>query len=363
MGGPVDPKEIERWLSTMPGRDAIPFSAMPAELYGVRQLYEGYSPDDPDSLEKAFDTKIYNWTRDASGSETRVLELPETIATRLHDTAIDRLVAAFLDAPHSRTIGFMGGHGILRTAVTFRRIAEIARELRRRGFLIVTGGGPGLMEAANLGAFMAPFDDKDLTKAIGTLRAVPDYRSTKDWIRTAATARADLLGNWDADAPAGSRNLGIPTWVYGFEPPNLFATSVAKYFYNSLREDGLVSVANGGLVFGKGDAGTVQEVFQNAVLNYYRKKTTAPTPMVFYDIDFWNPSPETDAAAGAPLDSHRKPVFPLIRKLATEAQEPFDAALMLSNDPDNIVEFLSSANTVKAPTLVRAADLVSLKMT
>jgi predicted Rossmann-fold nucleotide-binding protein len=332
---------------------------MPAELYSIRRLYENYSPSDPESLANAFDTKIYNWTRDAGGT-ARVLNLVETIATRLHDTAIDRLVAAFLDAPHSRTIGFMGGHGILRTAVTFRRIAEIARELRRRGFSIVTGGGPGLMEAANLGAFMAPFDDKDLTRAINILRSVPDYRLSREWVLTAATVRADLLGSWDADAPAESSNLGIPTWVYGFEPPNLFATSVAKYFYNSLREDGLVSVANGGLVFGKGDAGTVQEVFQNATLNYYRNKTTDPTPMVFYDIDFWNPSPETDAAAGAPLDPHRKPVFPLIRKLAAEAAQPFDAAVMLSNDPDNVVEFLSSANEGKTPK--RIADLLSVRM-
>jgi predicted Rossmann-fold nucleotide-binding protein len=82
--------------------------------------------------------------------------------------------------------------------------------------------GPGLMEAANLGAFMAE--------------------------------------------PAASSNLGTPTWVYGSESPNLFATSVAKYFYNSLREEGLVSVANGGIVFGKGDAGTVQEVFSKCHL-------------------------------------------------------------------------------------------------
>ncbi|WP_316186558.1 MULTISPECIES: hypothetical protein [unclassified Bradyrhizobium] len=352
-----DSDEVGRWLADMPARKSIPFSTMPDALYSIPRLYEGYSPSDPASLLKAFDTKIYSWTREPDGDTARSLNLIETISTRLHDTAIDRLIAAFLDAPNVRTIGFMGGHGILRTAVTFRRVAEIARELRRLGFLVVTGGGPGLMEAANLGAFMAPFDDRHLTDAINTLRAAPDYRSKQEWVSTAAKVRADLLGNWDAAEPAGGSNLGIPTWVYGSEPPNLFATSVGKYFYNSLREDGLVSVANGGLVFGKGDAGTVQEVFQNATLNYYRKKATEPTPMVFYDINFWNPSPETDAASGAPLDSHRKPVFPLIRKLSIEATQPFDAALMLSNDPDNIVEFLSSSNVPKAIRPIRTADL------
>ena len=32
-------------------------------------------------------------------------------------------------------------------------------------------------------------------------------------------------------------SLGVPTWFYGHEPPNLFATRIAKFFTNALRED------------------------------------------------------------------------------------------------------------------------------
>ena len=41
-----------------------------------------------------------------------------------------------------------------------------------------------------------------------------------------------------------SVSLGIPTWYYGNEPPNLFASHAGKYFFNSVREDGLVSIAD-----------------------------------------------------------------------------------------------------------------------
>jgi hypothetical protein len=32
----------------------------------------------------------------------------------------------------------------------------------------------------------------------------------------------------------------IPTWFYGYEPPDVFASAMAKYFSNALREDVLL---------------------------------------------------------------------------------------------------------------------------
>src|ERR1035441_8704757 len=46
-------------------------------------------------------------------------------------------------------------------------------------------------------------------------------------------------------------------------------TNIGKYFQNSIREDGLVSLGTHGIVFAEGKAGTIQEVFQNATQNYY----------------------------------------------------------------------------------------------
>ena len=43
--------------------------------------------------------------------------------------------------------------------------------------------------------------------------------------------------------PEGASSLGVPTWFYGHEPSNLFASHIAEYFANSVREDGLLAIA------------------------------------------------------------------------------------------------------------------------
>ena len=355
-------ERLEQWMDKLPGCVKPPFDISPDGLYRIGQLYKDFDPSNPQTLRSVFDSVVYNWTREPDGN-IRPLRLDETIAARLHDTVMDRHVVDFLDPAKHITIGFMGGHNVVRTATSFSRVARMARELRRRGFMIVTGGGPGLMEAANFGAFMAPYNDDQFLQAIHLLRAAPTYGTDTrtahiekaEWLTAAVKVRELVLGDWSADEEEASYNMGIPTWFYGAEPPNLFATHVGKYFFNSLREDGLVSIANGGLIFGKGEAGTVQEVFQNLNYNYYREANVSATPMVFYDINFWDPNPITDAAAGAPLDDHRKAVFPLVRQLAIQAPRNFEQSLMLSNDGENIVEFISSKNADKLKKL-RYAD-------
>ena len=347
---------LSTWLADLPGRGGLPFDAQPQRLYTVGSLYRGYSPADPASLKSTLDARIYDWTVEAAAGAPRCLNMAEFVAARLHDTRIDGEISRFLDAPGCKTVGVMGGHNVPRTAPAFEDIARVARELRRGDFKIVTGGGPGLMEAANFGAFMAPYDEAAFERAVATLRAAPSFLAAGDWVGTAAEVRRRLLGAWDAEAPDESSNLGVPTWVYGAEPPNLFATAIGKYFYNSLREDGLVSIANGGLIFARGEAGTVQEVFQNATLNYYRKAGLAPTPMVFFGMEFWNPDP----LGGLLVEPLAKPVYPLIEKLAFDAGQPFEGALMLSDDADAIVEFIVEANAQPprhgAPGRRRAPD-------
>jgi predicted Rossmann-fold nucleotide-binding protein len=86
--------------------------------------------------------------------------------------------------------------------------------------------------------------------------------------------------------PDGTPSLGIPTWFYGHEPPNYFATHIAKYFANSIREAVLLDLCQGGIIFLPGAAGTVQEIFQDACENYYgaREKVTS---MVLVGTRYW----------------------------------------------------------------------------
>ena len=101
-------------------------------------------------------------------------------------------------------------------------------------------------------------------------------------------ARKLIVGSWDREPPAEKVSLGIPTWFYGHEPPNFFASHHSKMFFNSLREDGLVTLANKGIIFFEGNGGTVREIFQDAAQNYYVGEGHSPTPMIFYNAGgYW----------------------------------------------------------------------------
>ena len=253
---------------------------------------------------------------------------------RIHDTAIEATVARFIDKTGKPLVGFMGGHDTPRNAPVFATIVELGRRMARSGQLVLTGGGPGLMEAANLGAFLAPFPDDALAVAVAELGAAPKY-DHPDWLSVAWKLRERLLGG-GAVSP-DSVSLGIPTWLYGHEPPNVFATHQAKMFYNSLREDGLITLAGGGLVIGPGNAGTVQEVFQDATQNYYRKAGVAPTPIALLGQAFWS-RPELDGPD--PID-RTKPLKPLLMALAGEKPKTdWSSAVLITDDVDAIAELI-----------------------
>ncbi len=52
-------------------------------------------------------------------------------------------------------VSIMGDHAMRRASPEYREVVELARALAREGFLVTTGGGPGAMEAANLGGYLA----------------------------------------------------------------------------------------------------------------------------------------------------------------------------------------------------------------
>lgn len=95
-----------------------------------------------------------------------------------------------------------------------------------------------------------------------------------------------------SDDLAGSplRTIGIPTWFYGHEPPNVFGQGIAKYFSNALREDGLLARCTAGTVVLAGAAGTVQEIFQGVTRLYYERMIGPGgrlPPLVLVGRDYW----------------------------------------------------------------------------
>ena len=335
----------------LPSLDGPPVPVFPDRLYRVRDLYAGFDPAVDGSWHDTPDSRARSWFMGSSTRKPRVLPPHEFWAARTHDSFIESAITAFRAQVRRPAVGVMGGHDVPRTADVYRTVAVVARALTRAGKLIVTGGGPGLMEAANLGAFLAPsLDDDALDDALRTLRRADDFTS-HGWLQTAATVRADVLGAWDALEPAGATSLGIPTWLYGHEPPNMFASHSAKFFFNSLREDGLVTLADGGLIFAEGNAGTVQEIFQDATQNYYRGDDAA-TPMILLGRAHWDrDSTDPGAGTGTVATPKSKPLWPLLRQLA--AEKGFGSAITLTDDPDEIIARLTQQPPAPAPTLAR----------
>lgn len=337
--------------SVIPETGALPapLRCFPTALYDAAFLYRGFDPKKNGSWVGTPDN--LGWTFFMKDSvEPNVLDMAQMAAARLHDSALERATARFLAGHGRAAVAIMGGHDLPRTDPAFRQVVVIARDLRRKGYMIVTGGGPGLMEAGNLGAFLADQKDDALDAALAGLPE-KNFRS-HDWLATAADVRALFNGNWSDPISADGTSLAIPTWLYGHEPPNLFASHIAKLFYNSLREDGLVTVAGGGIIFGPGNAGTVQEVFQDLTQNYYRGSLNA-TPMVFLDPAYWS-RPCDDPLTFPPKKNPSKPLLPLLRQLA--AEKDFLSAILVSDDVPEIVRFLDRAPPSATPGL-RHADV------
>lgn len=250
-----------------------PLNPYRATLYRATNLYDtlpGGSYDD------SFDARAYGWTR-ADG----VSSLKKTLVSALHDHAISDALEEYLAGRSAQpVVGIMGGHAMQRGTVEYASTATLGMNLAGNGFLVVSGGGPGAMEAANLGARLLPHGPEALVEALAILGEVPSFRpSVNDWVRAAFSVRDRFAGGGDT--------LGIPTWFYGHEPPNAFATQIAKYCSNALREDVLLQRCKGGLVYLPGAAGTVQELFQAVTGNYYAADPSAITPLVLVGREQW----------------------------------------------------------------------------
>ncbi|KAA2264885.1 hypothetical protein F0L68_07375 [Solihabitans fulvus] len=270
----------------------LPYQVYRARLYTPDELFAGFDPAEPGSYAGTLDASVYRYSRD-QGAQPDPLH---ALAQRLHDhsitAALDDLLTRCAAAGRGGPVAVMGGHAMARGSAEYRDAVALGVALGRSParFTVLTGGGPGAMEAVPLGVRLRDADQSTVDSALAKLGTVPTFGNGGTTVDPAAVgawlAAAPTLPAGEADADDLPRTIGIPTWFYGHEPPNPACEAHAKYFANSVREDGLLTVATGGVVYTPGSAGTVQEVFQDYSQNHYGSVGPA-APMVFLGKDFW----------------------------------------------------------------------------
>jgi uncharacterized protein (TIGR00730 family) len=114
---------------------------------------------------------------------------------------------------------------------------EIGGRLAQAGFAVVTGGGPGLMEAANRGAF-----------------------------------------------EAGGRSIGLAITLRNQEQPNIYTTAHVTFKYFFVRKVMLVKYATA-FVLMPGGLGTIDELFET--LNLIQTGKIHRFPIILVGSDYW----------------------------------------------------------------------------
>ena len=287
------------------------------ELYDAASLYAGFDPADEQSYGSCYDARVY---ADFIASGKRSRDLAVTLPRTLHDHSISDALYRFLAGYDPfQIVGVMGGHAMKRSDASYRNVALICKKLTEQGKLMVSGGGPGAMEATHFGAWMAGRSDAELDEALQMLLAADTFRDA-GWLSTAFRVMERF-------PQKQFRSLGIPTWLYGHEPSTPFATQIAKYYDNSIREDTILTIAVGGIIFTPGSAGTIQEIFQEAAQDHY-KTCDVSSPMAFLGRDYF---------------TREIPVYPFLQDMLARGKY-HDLLLSISDDPDEVVREILSFN-------------------
>ena len=167
-----------------------------------------------------------------------------TIATQLDDgTRVERveeeLRRGFEALSHvGKAVSVFGSARTLPSDPAYRRARELARALGDEGFAVVTGGGPGIMEAANRGAQEAG------VPSIGLGIELPHEQRLNEWV-----------------------DLGL------------------EFHYFFTRKVMFVRYASAFVVF-PGGFGTLDELFEAATLRQTEK--IRHFPIVLFGSDYWS---------------------------------------------------------------------------
>lgn len=158
--------------------------------------------------------------------------------------AIFRIMSEFVDAYEKMNkigpcVSVFGSARTKRTAKHYKMAVEISKRLVEEGYGVITGGGPGIMEAANKGAKLA-----------------------------------------------GGRSVGLNIELPHEQGHNMYLDSdkIINFHYFFVRKVALVKYAQA-FVFFPGGFGTMDEVFE--VITLVQTKKIDRIPLVFIGKSYW----------------------------------------------------------------------------
>ena len=294
---------------------SVPFAVDPLDLYSAKTLYAGLDLTNPQTFMECYDQKVYQHFLQ-KGKVTD--DSMESLARNLHDFCILQSLKRFVSKfPKCKVVAVMGGNAMRRDDKAYEKVARISKQLTEDGSLMISGGGSGAMEATGFGVWMAGRSECEFNDALKLLAEVPCQENSQ-YLQVAF----DIICKYPQSE---YKNLSIPTWLYGHEWTSPFATHIAKLFENSIREDNILTFAYGGVIYAPGSAGTMQEIFQDAVQNHYLTFGYA-SPMAFLGEDYW---------------TKEMPAYTLLEQLS-ERGKYRNMILSITDSPEELVNSILS---------------------
>jgi uncharacterized protein (TIGR00730 family) len=214
--------DLPSWRSLSPKR-ASPFSAPPTPLRSTTVTPDPRHPTTTDEeLLEAESLAIVSELDDEARLSRIQGELKE---------GFDALAYV------GKAVSFFGSARTSADDPLYEQVRSLARQLGEAGFAIITGGGPGLMEAANRGA-------RDV----------------------------------------GAQSIGLAIELPHEEAPNLYLDIHLKFHYFFVRKVMFVRYSSGFVVF-PGGLGTLDELFEAATLRQTDK--IRHFPIVLVERSYW----------------------------------------------------------------------------